>query len=353
MRRGQQVVRLDLYDFLLEGRMNWMRVEDGDVIVVGVKGPSVSVLGDVKKTVSYEWPADAPRGMTGKDLAKLAKPFATVSHIAITGTRAGEPFQTYLPLAALDTFVLGDGDSVNFFSDKHNPTISVTVRGAHTGPSFLPVKRSAKLRDVLAHIPIDAETANTGGIYLLRKSVAEQQQKALQDALARLEKAVLTQTASTNESAQIRKTEAELVAKYVETAKKIQPDGLIVVTENGQVSNIALETGDVIVVPQKSDVVFISGEVRMPASVVYAKGRSVNDYVRQAGGYSERSSKETLVVRPNGKVEMDVTSDIGPGDQILVMPNVDTKFIPVIKDLAQILYQIAVGARMVDLTTTK
>jgi len=59
------------------------------------------------------------------------------------------------------------------------------------------------------------------------------------------------------------------------------------------------------------------------------------------------------VVRPNGKVEMNVTSNIGPGDQILVMPDVDTKFVPIIKDLAQILYQIAVGARMIDLTTTK
>lgn len=353
MRRGKQIVRLDLYDFLRHGRLNWTRINDGDVIVVGGKGPSVAVMGDVKKGASYEWPAEATTDMTGKELIDLAKPLSTVSHASVSGTRVGEPFQTYVTLAALNDFILADGDSVSYYSDKLNPTISVTVRGAHTGPSFLPVKRSAKLREVLAHIPIDADTANLNGVYLLRKSVAVQQQKSLQDALARLEKAVLTQTSSTAEAAQIRKSEAELVAKYVATARQIQPDGLIVVTEEGRVSNIALESGDVIVVPQKSDVVFISGEVRMPASVVYAKGRSVSDYVRQAGGYSERSSKETLVVRPNGKVEMNVTSNIGPGDQILVMPDVDTKFVPIIKDLSQILYQIAVGARMIDLTTTK
>jgi protein involved in polysaccharide export with SLBB domain len=225
------------------------------------------------------------------------------------------------------------------------------VRGAQTGPSLLPVRRSARLREVLAHIPVDEATADLGGVYILRKSVADQQKRALQDTLRRLERAVLTHTSATLEASQIRKEEAEMISKFVERAKQIQPDGLIVVSDGERVRNIALEAGDVIVVPQKSDVVMISGEVRMPASVVYAKGRSVDYYVQQSGGYSDRASKDTLVVRPNGRVEQNPGSDIGPGDQILVMPHVDTKFVPVIKDLAQVFYQIAVSGRMVDLIT--
>lgn len=351
MRGEKQIARIDLYDFLLSGRLSRVRLEDGDVVMVAPKGPSVAVMGDTKKPAAYEWPPDIPTTMRGRELLELAHPVSSATHASVSGTRSGEPFQSYLPLSGFSVFPLADGDTVAFQTDILNPTITVTVRGAQTGPSILPVRRSARLREVLAHIPVDVATANPGGVYLLRKSVADQQKKALQDTLRRLEQAVLTHTSATLEASQIRTQEAEMIAKFVERAKQIQPDGLIVVSDADQVRNIALEAGDVIVLPQKTDVVLISGEVRMPASVVYAQGRSLDYYVQQAGGYTERSNKETIVVRPNGKVEVNVSSNIGPGDQILVLPHVDTKFMPIVKDLAQVFYQIAVSGRMVDLTT--
>lgn len=351
MRGDKEVAKVDLYDFLLSGRLNRLRIEEGDVVMVGPKGPSVAVMGDAKKPAAYEWPADSGKPMHGQDLLALARPLASVTHASVSGTRSAEPFQVYLPLSEFTGFTLADGDTVAYQTDILNPTISITVRGAQTGPSLLPVRRSARLREVLAHIPVDIATANLCGVYVLRKSVADQQKRALQNTLRRLERAVLTHTSASLEASQIRKEEAELIAKFVERAKQIEPDGLIVVAEGQHVRNIALEVGDVVVVPQKSDVVMISGEVRMPASVVYAKGRSVNYYVRQSGGFSDRASQETLVLRPNGRVDQNVTTDIGPGDQIMVLPNVDTKYLPVIKDLAQVFYQIAISGRMVDLTT--
>lgn len=352
MRGDKQVVQIDLYDFLLEGRLSRVRLEDGDVIMVGSRGASVSVRGDAKKAAAYEWSPLTPAPLSGKELLRLARPLPTATHALISGTRDGAPFQNYLAFAEFENAPLADGDSVNYYSDALNTSIAVTVKGAQTGPSVLTVKRSAKLRELLAHIPVETETANLSGIHVLRKSVADQQKKALQDSLRRLERSVLTQTSGSREESLIRAQEAEMIAKFVDKAKQIQPDGLVVVADGDQVRNIALEAGDVIMVPQKSDVVLINGEVQMPATVVYAKGRSLDYYVQQAGGYSARGNRDTLVVRPNGKVEVN-PSDITPGDQILVMPAADTKLMPFIKDLTQVIYQIAVGGRMVDLVSQK
>ena len=102
-----------------------------------------------------------------------------------------------------------------------------------------------------------------------------------------------------------------------------------------------------IVIPPKTDLVQIGGEVLMPQAVVFNSHASVDDYIAWAGGFTERAEDQRIaVIRANGLVEFDSNKPIQKGDQILVLPKVDTKTMQAVKDITQIIYQIAVAANV-------
>ena len=210
------------------------------------------------------------------------------------------------------------------------------------------MRKGTTLRQLLQYVKIDADLASTSAIYLRRQSVAEQQKKTIKDALIRLEQRALTATSNSVDEAEIRIKEAQLIQDFVQRASKIEPDGVVVVCRKGEINDLILEEGDTIYVPQKSDVVQIAGEVTMPKAVVYNEKLKLRDYIASAGGYTDRAdSRNVLVLKPNGEVGPLSSLGVGPGDQIMVLPAYDSKAVQSIKDIVQIVYQLAVSAGVV------
>ena len=117
---------------------------------------------------------------------------------------------------------------------------------------------------------------------------------------------------------------------------------------NGKVSDLLLEDGDEIVIPQKSDVVQVSGEVAMPKAVTFEKGMTIEDYLKSAGGLTDRGDEDNiLIARMNGEVGPVSEFGVRPGDRVLVMPRVDSKNLELAKGIMQVLYQIAVATKVV------
>jgi len=341
MRGDKPIASIDLYQFILKGILPYTRLRDGDVILVGRKGPSVAVSGLVRQPAWYE--LNGP-SLNGRHLSDLVSPMNNVTHVSISGTRNKEPFNAYLIHEAFQEFSFIDNDLLVFHADKPALTIMVGVKGATIGPSRYIVNQGTSLRALLHHVPVDDVLANLQGIYLQRRSVADQQKRAISDALRRLEQSVLTATSASVDEANIRVKEAELIQNFIKRAALLEPDGVLVVFRRDQLNDVVLENGDQIVIPQKSDVVQISGEVLIPKSIVYAGKLGLQEYIDNAGGYTNRADKKSiLVVKPNGEVAMLANLDIGPGDQLLVMPKYDTKNLQLFKDLTQILYQIAIA----------
>ena len=68
-------------------------------------------------------------------------------------------------------------------------------------------------------------------------------------------------------------------------------------------ADILLREGDRIYVPEYDPIVKISGDVLFPNTVFFEKGKNVNHYVNQAGGYGQRAKKsKTFIVYQNGQV---------------------------------------------------
>lgn len=345
LRQNRVIQQIDLYEFMQQGKMPKLSLKDQDVILVEPQGPMINVAGKVRNPFRFELKNSTA---LGSELINYALPLAKVSHVGVIGDRSNGPFSVYMPYKDFDRIQLSDGDKVLFNDDMHAQVYDVQVMGSYRGPSYFTVRKETRLHDLLNHIPIDPNMADYGSIYIMRKSVAARQKEMLEDSLNRLERSVFTAPASSDGEASIRTKEAELVMRFVEKARKIQPLGKVVVSDKGVIANILLEQGDQIVIPNKTDLIQVGGEVMMPQAVVFNKNATLEDYVAWAGGFTDRANdKRIAVVHANGLMEFKDGGDVMPGDQILVMPKVDSKMMQSIKDITQVIYQVAVAANVV------
>ena len=90
----------------------------------------------------------------------------------------------------------------------------------------------------------------------------------------------------------------------------------------GGTSDIVMREGDLLVIPQFSNTVKLSGEVVYPVSMGYAKGKKLSYYIKRAGGYSNRAKKKGVyAIYMNGsaeKLNRRSSKDIEPGCEIVV-----------------------------------
>src|SRR5690606_2129558 len=98
----------------------------------------------------------------------------------------------------------------------------------------------------------------------------------------------------------------------------------------------------------RSSIVMVHGEVTQPSAIVYEPGADVRDYVRLSGGTTQRRrSTRMLLVRRDGTFVEDSRAEPEPGDEILVLPKVGMRNVEVARGITQILYQLAIAARVV------
>jgi protein involved in polysaccharide export with SLBB domain len=68
--------------------------------------------------------------------------------------------------------------------------------------------------------------------------------------------------------------------------------------------NLILAAGDSIFIPEYEPTVMVRGAVNAPGAVAFEPGRSIDWYVRAAGGYDATGDKDhAYVVQPNGDKE--------------------------------------------------
>ncbi|UQN41315.1 polysaccharide biosynthesis/export family protein [Agarivorans sp. B2Z047] len=345
VRNGKAIQHIDLYDFLRNGVLPQITFKDNDVILVGEQGPTVTVEGGARYPFRFELLDEVS---LGKRLIDYARPMAKISHVAVAGNRESGPVSVYLPYKQFEAYELKDGDTVTFNDDLRPQVVDVQITGSYLGPSFYTVNKDARLLELLDYISVDTDLADIKSIYIQRESVALKQKELIEESLRRLERSVFTAPASSDGEAVIRQKEAELVVQFVERARQIEPLGKVILASDGKVANIRLEQGDRIIIPAQNDLIQVAGEVLMPQAVVFNENAVLLDYVAWAGGFTERADVDRIaVVHANGMIDFSPQQTLVAGDQILVMPKVEAKTMQAVKDITQIIYQIAVAANVV------
>lgn len=343
-RNGVIQQRVNLYEFLLSGNLQPFSFKDGDVIVVAPRKYTFSVEGEVYNAYDFEFDTSELTVEKALRVSRL-KPGAT--HVSIKRRQGTEFRSEYYPVAEAGAVRLQDGDSLVVTSDRFAGTIQVRVSGAHSGQQAIVLPYGATLKQVLDQIKPN-QLSQLQHIQLFRQSVIERQKQMLNVSLDKLEEATFSVRSATKEEAGLRAQDAQLIKQFIDKARKAEPKGQVVIAQ-GDWDSVILEDGDVLNIPELTSVIMVHGEVTFPNALTWREGLRAIDYIDQVGGYTQSSNKSRIVViRQNGEAELVRPSvQLQQGDEIMVLPKVQTKQIEVARGLTAVLFQIAIATKTI------
>ena len=348
-RNGITRATIDLYDFLLYGNLPQVQLATGDVIFVSSQNPTIDVQGRARNPNIFEFRGSQ---ISLAQISGYADPDPEVTHVRVTRSAGTIRNTEYYSLAEAAGITLNDGDKVAFTADQRPGTIAVRVEGEHDSPQEFILPYGSRLSDVLSQIRYNERSAYWN-VQLFRVSVKERQAEALETSLLALEQAALTGRSGTADEARLRAEEAKMLVQFVERARNVEPRGQVLIARSDDRDDLLLENGDVIVIPARDGLVLVAGEVMFPNTIAYRDDYDVDDYVEQAGGYtSKASARRVVIAHQDGSFTIAEGRSkraryVQPGDQIMVMPEVDSKGRQIFKELTQVLYQVAVSAGVV------
>lgn len=370
-RSGKVISQFDLYDLLITGdRSADLVLRPEDVIHVAPVGPQVAVLGSVNQPAIIELRAGDTLG-TALRLSGGLSSVADSTRVSVetlsdrTSTRVAQvswPEGGSRPLRG--------GDVVNVFSvvdtriprGKQNKRVIVEGEVQRPGVYVLPAQSS--LRDAVAAAGGLTSDAFVFGTQFTRESVRLTQQenydRAVTDLEVYLTRNISTQRASSSDEVKSLEGRSEAAQQLVNKMKLVRPTGRVVINlapTDTELPPMTLEDGDRLYVPSTPTSVGVFGSVFNVGNFVYGGGRTVGDYLAQAGGTTRGADKESVfLVRANGSVVSNLQSSgwlsdgklaslqALPGDTVFVPEELNkTTFIQNAKDWTQILYQFALG----------
>lgn len=352
-RNGKTVKEIDLYAFIQQGTMPSVQLHEGDVIFVAPKTGDITIEGEVGFAGKYELKnkqANLNEILAAVAINENATHVTLVQPFNKNGMK--EVSAKQFGLTELNNVNIQAGSTVKVSSQLRANSISVEVVGEHNSQYEMVLPWGATLKDLLAKVEF-TDLSNQTAIQLYRKSVAKRQKDMLMASLSSLEQSVLTARSATNETAQLRKAEAEIILQWIAKAKDVQPKGQVLLADGYDAKQVTLQQGDRIVVPAKQSLIMVHGEVLFPTAITYDTDFNTQDYINKAGGSTaDVDDMNVLIMKPNGSF-IDVNSDLSdedeihPGDEVFVLAKPDVKSLQLTKDIMQVIYQVAVSAAVV------
>ena len=261
------------------------------------------------------------------------------------------------------TIIVGDYKKMNLISKKFqnitfrspiNNLITVNVSGAVDFPGNYTLQSDSTLEDLYNMVGNFKREAFLDGIILTRNSVRERQLKAIENSEAALNKTSLI-------AAQQGESVGD-ISILSSLAKSIEPENLgRVAGDFSPLSSSNDETilfdGDTIIIPKKSNVVNVIGEVLNPIAFEYTSQISIKSAIEKAGGYQTYADKKRVyVIKANGLVEnfsknvFVGNSKLEPGDTIVVPRKIytNTVFLRSLAPITQILSDLSFSAAAIE-----
>lgn len=282
-----------------------------------------------------------------------------------------------------DNLELQPGDVVTIYGRKDfrvpqaSATRLVRVEGEVMRPGVYQLEPGETLRTLLRRAGGFTPQAYVYGLEFSRESTRQKQREALAEAVRRLEASLASETASqianlsTTDVNAARLREAQMLAAkaQLDRLRNLEPNGRIALNLNPAAKSVVdlpdvpLEDGDRILVPARPGFVFAVGAVANSNGLIWSPGRTVGDYLRQAGLEPSADEANIFVVHADGSVTHRRDSgwlfnrltslELAPGDVIVVpeLLNRETSwsaFVRGLKDWTQILFQFGLGAAAID-----
>ncbi len=253
---------------------------------------------------------------------------------------------------------------------------TVSIQGEIKFPGIYTIEKGEKLSSLIERAGGYTSKAYLRGAVFTRERVRELQQKQMDEMVDRLEKELLGMGAAaisatlSPEEAKIKESEIQQKKEFVAKLRTIKANGRMAIVLNQPELlkktpyDIKLEGGDSLFIPSDPQSVQVIGSVYNQTAFVYDKDKSYSRYIDLAGGYTQNADKKRVyILKADGTAVKPKSGFLGiswskssnrwefgsqnvePGDTIVVPEKLEKiAWLREIKDLTQILYQIAVGA---------
>lgn len=264
-----------------------------------------------------------------------------------------------LPLrqGMLANYTVRAGDQVHFnkvFTDVVAGNVS--VQGEVHAPGSYAIVRGEHLTDLLARAGGLTSTAYPYGTVFLRKSAAETEHEGYMRVADEIQNVLLVGLTRTGTN-QIATSTFSVMQDFLKQLRNQRALGRISIIADPSVLaskpdlDPLLEPGDVIYIPQRPSTVSVLGQVMREGSYPYQPGKTVKDYIDEAGDYAQFSDEgNTFLVLPDGTAhKVDVSwfsfdsKALPPGSAIVVPRDLQPFDLrQTIIDTTSVLSQIAV-----------
>jgi polysaccharide export outer membrane protein len=252
-------------------------------------------------------------------------------------------------------------DRVRFnavFSDRDSGDVSVF--GEVQFPGGYEILRGEHLSSVLGRAGGFTGAAYPAGAIFLRRSVAQEEQGVMRREADDLERQVIGLVGTVSNKAQVSQAEIGYVTEMIGKMRQggDQNGRIAVQIEPQQIAmhpelDIVMEPGDQLFIPRRPSSVVIAGEVMAPGGVQFRAGRTVDDYLRLAGGITSIADEDHIfVIQPDGAAVqahgdswLSESPKLAPGS-VIVVPRQLRHFAwdTILEDAVQVTSQVAITA---------
>ena len=248
--------------------------------------------------------------------------------------------------------------------------IQVTLAGEVRFPGGYTVRKGERLSSLISRAGGFTANSYLKAAQFNRASTQKTQQEAIDKLIEELELEVAQKAQAGGAAPDKEDIEANkelLLARrsLIAQLRKAKAKGRVVIRLaeaeklKGSASDILLEDGDRLEIPKKTNVVNVVGRVHNPTGVVYDPASDrLEDYLKIVGGPTASADREHIfLIKADGSVLTHdnagggflqgglMSARVEPGDSIVVPEKlIQTRLMKDIKDITQILYQIAVTA---------
>ncbi len=285
----REIADLDL--FLRTGSRGlnpWLR--DGDVINVPVATDFIYAMGALARPGRFELgPRDSL--LTLFRLAGDPIPAADIARALLLRWR--DPFKPESLWVRLDEVYdrrvnppLREGDRLYvYYLPQYHLQHEAYISGEVARPGAYPIAEGRHLlTDLMTAAGGFLPTADLSAIRVHRRNPAAGERDAELERLLRLSREQLT----ISEYDALRTKLASLREDYRVDWKRLQ--------KNPKDLDLLLRDGDIVQVERLVNSIRVDGEVRRPGILTYQPGLHINDYVRQAGGFTDRAWRSRIRV---------------------------------------------------------